>query len=202
VSATEWPPEVAGLPVCPKRNLPIPYIAEVAPDGTGHFTILDEDRARECLAGRLCAMCAERMGGEVALIGDQVSARPDGFFIEPPVHERCAEIAVAGLCPYLSRQRVPRRVPDGDVTILGLTAEELAEVGRTIAKRPPAIVVASSYVAAVAPAKDGGQVIIYQPKGILRVRRFAYDENGRTTEAIPRVTVRVQRRTGRKGGKR
>src|SRR4029077_19473107 len=105
----EWPQALRARPVCPKRQLPIPYIAEIGPGGVGEFTILDNHQAIACLRGRLCAMCGERMDGDVALIGDVVSLKPDGFFIEPPVHERCGEIATGGLCPFLSRERVPRR---------------------------------------------------------------------------------------------
>ena len=48
------------------------------------------------------------MGREVALIGDVVSLEPGGFYIEPPVHESCGELALGGLCPFLSGERVPR----------------------------------------------------------------------------------------------
>ena len=78
VNPGQWPPEVEHLPVCPRRRLPIPFIAEVGAGGIGHFTILDSDRARECLEGRLCAMCGQPMGAEVALLGDVASLEPDG----------------------------------------------------------------------------------------------------------------------------
>jgi hypothetical protein len=193
-----WPPEVARLPVCPKRDLPIPYIAEVAPDGTGHFTVLDAARASQCLERRLCAMCGDPMGAEVTFIGDQASLPPESFWIEPPVHERCAELAVGGLCPYLSRQRVPRRVPDGDMSVIGMTAGELAEVGRAVPKRPVILAVAGSYTAALAPSQQGEPVMVYRTADIIRVRRFTYDASGRLAESRPRETVRVQRRVPRR----
>ena len=120
VNPGQWPPEVEHLPVCPHRKLPIPFIAEVGADGTGHFTILDNDRALACLKHRLCAMCGLPMGAEIALLGDVASLEPGGFWIEPPVHERCAEIAAGGLCPFVSRERVPRRPPEDGVAIVGM----------------------------------------------------------------------------------
>ena len=145
VNPGQWPPEVEHLPVCPHRKLPIPFIAEVGADGTGHFTILDNDRARECLKHRLCAMCGLPMGAEIAFLGDVASLEPDGFWIEPPVHERCAEITAGGLCPFMSRERVPRRPPEDGVAILGLGPDELADVGRSIAKRPSAMAITRTY---------------------------------------------------------
>jgi hypothetical protein len=96
-----WPPELAHLPACTKTGRPIPFIAEVGPDGAAHFTILDEGKARLCLEGRLCAMCSRPMGDEVAFLGDEVSLLPGGFWIEPPICERCAELATgcARTCP-------------------------------------------------------------------------------------------------------
>ena len=147
-----WPTEVAHRPVCPKRKLPIPYINEIAPDGTGLFTILDDDRAAECLKYRLCAMCGLPMG-QAALIGDEVSLTPGGRFREPPVHERCGVVALVdgpagrGLCPFMAGERVPRRPPAEGMAILGPPAE-LAQVGRTIPKRPWVMALVSSYAPA------------------------------------------------------
>jgi hypothetical protein len=209
-----WPREIAHLPVCPHRDLPIPFIAEIAPDGTGNFTILDDRRARECLRGRLCAMCGRYMGDEVALIGDEVSLLPGGFWIEPPVCERCGELAAIGaapgaaLCPYLSRQRVPRRTPDDDVAVVGMTPAELADVGRIIPKRPLVMAIARTYTAALAPSHAGTDVMVYQvrPADIRRLRTFGYGPDGRLAETTPAApppapqprVVRSQRRRTRK----
>lgn len=206
MSKREWPAAVRHLPVCPKRDLPIPYIAEIAPDGHGEFTILDDRRARECLEGRLCAMCGLPMGWWVALIGDPVSVdEPDGgLFIEPPVHEECAELALGGLCPYLSRERVPRRMPQEDVAIAGMTPEEVFEVGRTVAKRPLIMAICHDYYPDWQPSLAGSPIMMYRPGKIVRVRRFGYAD-GRLAEcpaaapaaAAARV-IRTQRRRGRR----
>ncbi len=180
-----WPEAVKALPVCPRRQLPIPYIAEIAPDGAGNFTILDHDRERECLTGRLCAMCGQPMHAEVTFLGDPASLTPGAFWIEPPVHERCAETAAAGLCPFVSGQRVPRRPAAADVPLVGFTPARITEVGRTIPKRPWVMAITRDYSTALYPAHDGSLVTVYQARQIDRVRRFAYGPDGRLAEATP-----------------
>ena len=188
VNPGQWPPEVKHLPVCPHRRLPIPFIAEVGADGVGHFTILDNDRARECLRHRLCAMCGLPMGAEIALLGDVASLEPGGFWIEPPVHERCAEIAASGLCPFVSRERVPRRPPEDGVAIVGMGPDELADVGRSIPKRPCVMAIAESYTAALTLSHVGAPVMVYLAGPIVRVRRYAWDADGRLAEVLPAPT--------------
>jgi hypothetical protein len=215
VADRRWPAEIAHLPVCPKRGLPIPYIAEIAPDGTANFTILDHDRARECLERRLCAMCGRPMDGPVALLGDEVSLLPGGMFIEPPVHERCGEIALVddgprgwdrGVCPFLAGELVPRRPPDDNVAIIGMTAGELTEIGRTVAKRPMIMAITGTYRPVMAPSSDGrSAVMVYQPGPVERVRRFFYGPGGCLAEVPARAPVRVvrtPRRTQHKRGAR
>jgi len=200
VNPGQWPPEVKHLPVCPHRRLPIPFIAEVGPDGIGHFTILDNKRARDCLERRLCAMCGLPMGAEVALLGDAASLRPSGIWIEPPVHERCAEIAASGLCPFVSRERVPRRPPEDGVAIVGMGPDELADVGRTIAKRPWVMAIARTYTTGLVISHGGHPVMVYQADAIVRVRRYAWDAAGKLAEVLPAPTraVRVVRNQPRR----
>lgn len=191
-----WPEALKARPVCPKRGLPIPFIAEVGDDGVGHFTILDNEHKEQCLKYRLCAMCSGPMGEEIALVGDVVSLDPGGFFIEPPIHEGCAEIALGGLCPYLSHQRVPRRpLLDDKVAVIG-DPGELVTVGREIAKRPMIVAITQTYRPALIPTSKGSLTMIYQPGRVLRVRRFEWS-GGRAVEVQPRPqrpVVRTQRR--------
>jgi hypothetical protein len=200
VNPDQWPSEVEHLPVCPHRRLPIPFIAEVGADGVGHFTILDNERARDCFEHRLCAMCGLPMGAEIALLGDVASLKPGGFWIEPPVHERCAEIAADGLCPFVSRERVPRRPPEDGVAIVGMGPDELADVGRAIAKRPCVMAITKSYGVGLAPSHAGTPVMVYLAGPIVRVRRYAWDANGKLAEVQPAATrtVRVVRNQPRR----
>jgi hypothetical protein len=185
-----WPAEVAHRPVCPKRDLPIPFINEIDPDtGAGEFGILDDRQARKCVEGRLCATCGLPMGEFVALLGDVVSLKPGGFYIEPPVHERCGEIAAVdgphgrGLCPFMAGERVPRRLYDGpDVAIVGTTAGELATIGRTVPKRDWIMAITRDYAPAMTMSQAGSLVMIYQAGRIERVRRFTYGPDGWLTE--------------------
>jgi hypothetical protein len=211
-----WPAEVAHLPVCPHRDLPIPFINEIGPGGVGEFGILDDVQARKCVAGRLCATCGRPMGEFVALLGDVVSLKPGGFYIEPPVHERCGEVAAVdgphgrGLCPFMAGERVPRRLYDGgDVAILGTTPGELATVGRTVPKRDWIMVITREYAPAMAMSQAGSLVMIYQAVGRPeRVRRFTYGPDGWLTEvrapgpAAKAGPRRQPRRTTRAGRRR
>jgi len=200
VNPDKWPPEVEHLPVCPHRRLPIPFIAEVGVGGIGHFTILDDNRARECLKHRLCAMCGLPMGAEIALLGDVVSLEPGGFWIEPPVHERCAEIAGSGLCPFVSRERVPRRPPEDGVAIVGMGRDELADVGRSIPKRPWVMAITESYTVGLALTHVGTAAMVYQAGPIVRVRRYAWDADGKLAEVLsaPTRAVRMVRNQPRR----
>jgi hypothetical protein len=178
----DWPPEIRHLPVDPQWNLPIPYIAERV-GGETHWGILEPARVRECYRLRLCAMCGRPMDGEVALYGDVVSLRPppDGFFIEPPVHERCIEIALGGVCPFISREDYRRRrMDDPSVMLLG-DREALREVGRTVAKRPAIVAIADTYAMANVLNEGGLMPVYVAPEGFVRVRRYAWI-NGAATE--------------------
>jgi hypothetical protein len=203
-----WPACVRDMPVCPKRGLPIPFINEIGPGGVGVFTILDDRQASKCLRGRLCAMCGEPMGAEVALIGDEVSLLPGGFYIEAPVHEDCGLAALGGMCPFMAGQRVPRRDHSADptVAIVGTTAGHLTEVGRVIPKRPWAMAITKTYTPAMIPSSSGGLVMVYQAGPVLRLRRFAYGPDGLLAEVTPEPAravraVRHPRRAGRKRGR-
>jgi hypothetical protein len=195
VTANDWPPEVRHLPVDERWKLPVPYIVE-RPGGVPNFGVLDPRIARECYAGRLCAMCGLKMGAEVALYGDVVSLEPDGFYIEAPIHERCAEIALGGLCPFISRENYRRRRVGDDPTIAIVgDRDHLPEVGRSIAKRPSILAIANDYEMAMMVTDNGGLMPVYLAPVVVRVRRFGWVD-GRACEVLPgppepqrRVTV-------------
>jgi hypothetical protein len=182
------PPELRHMPVDPKRQLPIPYIVERGPDGIANFGVLDPRRAAECYEHRLCAMCALVMGAEVALYGDVTSLKPDGFYIEAPVHERCAEIALGGLCPFISLAAYPRRrMDDPQVAVLG-DRDALREVGRTVAKRPSILAIAHRYQMALMMTEDGSMPV-YLASDVIRVRHYAWI-GGEAREAGPATAPR------------
>ena len=131
-------------------------------------------------------MCGQPMGAEVALLGDVASLEPDGFWIEPPVHERCAELAAAGLCPFVSRQRVPRRPPEAGVAIIGTGPGRArrrwpgpSPSGRWI------VAITRTYTAGLVISGSGSPVMVYQAGPIERVRRYAWDAAGKLAEVLP-----------------
>lgn len=184
-----WPPSVAGLPVCPHRQLPIPFINEIGPGGVGEFRVFGQEQAEACIRHRLCAMCGQPMGAEVALVGDEMALAADGgWFIEPPVHEQCGLDAISGMCPYLSSAKVPRHDHSGDPTVAlaaGWTAETLRDVGRGTAKRPIVMAICRAYRPGLYPSQGGGAVTIYQAGPLVRVRRFEYGPDGWLAEVTP-----------------
>jgi hypothetical protein len=192
VRRDELPPELAHMPWDERRQLPIPHIVE-RPGGIANFGVLDPRRARDCYAGRLCAMCGLKMGAEVTLYGDVASLEPDGFYIEAPIHERCAEIALiwppppdttGGLCPFISRESWPRRRQDDpQVAVLG-DREMLRTIGRTVAKRPSILAIANSYQMAMMITEDTGQMPVYLAPDVVRVRRFGWAD-GVAREVLP-----------------
>lgn len=202
----DLPPEIRHMPWDERRQLPIPHIVE-RPGGIANFGVLDPRRARECYAGRLCAMCGLKMGAEVTLYGDVVSLEPDGFYIEAPIHERCAEIALTwtpdatpgGLCPFISRESYPRRrIDDPEVAVL-MDREVLRQVGRTVEKRPSILAIAHRYEMAMMLADEGRMPVYLAPK-VIRVRRFGWVD-GMAREILPEpeperevTIIRVQTR--------
>lgn len=172
--ATRWPAEIAHLPLCPVRKLPVPFITPME-GGRAAWTVLDPQKQVQCLKGRLCAMCGRKMGGEIAFLCDQAAL--NAYTIEPPVHERCAEIAAAGLCPFVSLEQVPRR--PGDPRDVYACPPETME---GMAKRPFIIAVCETYEPVLASGYGADdRMLVFVPGPAVRVRRFAWAA-GRLTE--------------------
>jgi len=173
VNRDDVPPELAHLPWSDRWQLPVPHIVE-RPGGVPNFGVLDPRRAKQCYERRLCAMCGLPMTGEVALYGDVVSLEPEGFYIEAPTHERCMELALLGVCPFISRENYRRRrVDDPEVMVLG-NRDVLPQIGREIAKRPSIVAIAEHYQMAMMIDGDQHMPVYLTPRGVLRVRRFAW----------------------------
>lgn len=179
----DLPAEIRHMPIDPRRGLPIPFINERDERGNANFAVLDPRRAIVCYRERLCAMCGLKMGAEVALYGSEHCLEPDGFFIEAPVHEKCMRIALAGVCPFISRETYPRRrIDDPQVAVLG-DREKLREVGRSIPKTPALVVIAGAYQMATMWSEDG-TMPVYLTRDIVRVLRFGWLD-GKAREMLP-----------------
>lgn len=179
--AEKWPAALRARPLCTKRKITIPFIAEVDPvTGVANFGVFDSAKVKACVDGRLCAMCGARMGAEIAFIGD-AEGLGDKEWIEPPVHERCAEVAMAGLCPFVALERVPRRPVQEGVGVVAIDAAELEQVGRTIAKRPSVMALTRTYKPILVRNHAGGVSVMYRAGPLTRLRRYAW-RDGRLAE--------------------
>jgi len=165
-----WAPVTRHLPVDPKRGLPVPFITAWNDDGTADWRGLDPERQALALRGRLCALCGKTMYAWLAFLGDAVSTGPGGGYVEPPLHEACAEVTVAGMCPFVSRERVPWQ-PTGDKDVLLCPAEKVY----TGPKRDWVIAIVKSYAPELRPGHGAAaETLVYIPGKIFRTRRFTY----------------------------
>lgn len=163
----DWPAAVAGLPVCPKRQLPIPYSTARWPDGTGRFAVNDVARKLRCGRERLCGICGTALGWWVVFLAEDHGPMLQTTFTDAPVHEECAEASLQ-LCPYIAKPRVPRRLDPEAAHPEGWTPDKdkagwLMWVTRTYRMVPQ-------------PAAGGGTVWGFRPAPAVRIRRFAYQD--------------------------
>jgi hypothetical protein len=175
-----WAECTRHLPVDPKRGLPVPFITPWNDDGTADWRGLDPAKQQACLKGRLCALCGRPMFAWVVFLGDKVSAQPGGGYVEPPLHERCAEATMAGMCPYMSRRDVPWQATDHP-------AEVLLGDGSVYAgpRRDVVMAYVKSYRLELRPASGAADwAPVYIPAKVARTRRYTWDERGHAAEAL------------------
>lgn len=107
---SEWPAALAGLPVCPVRDLPIPVSSGRDPDtGAGQFGVNDLLIKLSCGLTRACGVCGRGLGATIVFLAVDHGADPATLvFSDPGMHEACAAASMA-LCPFIRHERVPRR---------------------------------------------------------------------------------------------
>jgi hypothetical protein len=180
---SRWPACVRDLPECPVRKLPAPFAAEVEPDGRVNFTALDPYRKQDIIRYRLCGICGKPLTHWIVFLGDWLSTQggDDGVYVDPPMHEACC-LASIELCPYIARERVPRRPPrPQDVMISPAGTFEGP-------KRPWVMAYTRDFKIVVTRAwGDAEASQVFRPAKIARTRWFAYGPDGliRETE-VPR----------------
>tara|TARA_R110000824_G_scaffold2646_1_gene12208 strand:+ start:114 stop:572 length:459 start_codon:yes stop_codon:yes gene_type:complete len=81
------------------RGLPIPWTVQVT-DGIPDFKRLEAHRVDKAYRQRLCFLCGQSMGKEVAFVGGPASAK-SRLYTDGPNHEACAVFA-AETCPHLA----------------------------------------------------------------------------------------------------
>lgn len=173
-----WPQRVRHLPVCPKRGLPIPYSTARNADGTGRYEANDVARKIQCGRERLCGLCGLPLGWWLVFLGeDRGVPQAKTVFSDAPLHEACAQVSVGlcaeapvGLCPYISRPRVPRRG--------GANTAAPARFDGGAPKTGWVMLVTRSYRMVSQPARGGGTVVAFRPGRAVRIRRFFYDAGG------------------------
>ena len=161
-AADQWPAALAGLPVCPRRGLPVPFSSGRDEDGTGRFGRNDPLAKLLCGIGRRCGVCGGPLGdGEIVfLVLNRGVPLRQPVFPDPANHEPCAEAAMA-LCPYIARPKVPGR--DGD-------------------PKPGWLIwVTRSYE--LVPGRNAAADFLPGPP--VRIRRFRYAPDGVLTETAP-----------------
>lgn len=96
------PPAIALLPK-DRRGYPIPYSAEIKPDGTPDFTTINMMKWLKAYKFRLCGICGKSMHGRLFFIGGPLLVA-NRYSFDHPMHEDCARYSLQ-VCPFLSMLR-------------------------------------------------------------------------------------------------
>ena len=81
------------------RNLPIPYIALIRPDGQPDFRVTDEAKRISVIRHRLCQLCGDQLGRWFFFVGGVNSFKSNAYF-EPACHLDCLIYAMQ-VCPFI-----------------------------------------------------------------------------------------------------
>lgn len=93
-----------GLPV--HRGYPVPkFVAWI--NGEPDFRVMSNTHFKACLQFRLCWLCGEKLGANIAFVIGPMCA-VNRVSSEPPSHRECA-IFGATACPFLARPEARRR---------------------------------------------------------------------------------------------
>lgn len=104
-------------------NLPIPFVNEyqdATVSGSGwDFATINGERTLECIKGRLCGVCGQRLEYWMAFVGGPPAAA-EGVYADPPMHPECARDALT-LCPHMFRREGRRRVHSNGLVPPGMS---------------------------------------------------------------------------------
>lgn len=102
------PERLRRLPV-DERGFPVPFFVAIV-DGKPDHRVVDHDKLKRAVTGKLCWLCGEHLGAHRAfVIGPMCSITRTSA--EPPSHRDCALYAVQA-CPFLTRPHAKRRPAD------------------------------------------------------------------------------------------
>jgi hypothetical protein len=126
------------------RGIPIPFLAMRDIDGTPHFTVNDHTRHLQCLAEDRCGICGKRLLRGRSFVGGPMSAfHPQGCYIDPPMHQECAEYALR-VCPYLAAPKYIKRIDEAKIDPSKIPNSIILQDSTTIPARPPLFVMVTS----------------------------------------------------------
>jgi hypothetical protein len=158
------------------RGYPIPAMVLIDDGGRPHFQINDERKRQKCIEEDRCAICGTKLFRGRWFVGGPLSAFSErGSYIDPPLHQECAEFALA-VCPYLAAPHYGKEI--GVKTLKGRSATGIgiAIDPTTLPDRPPFFVavmaVATDVIrqADVANPLDGHAALGYTPEMVRFVR--------------------------------
>lgn len=116
------PHRIAALPIDPVRLLPVPWFVQWI-DGKPEWRVADGERFRRAINEKLCWVCGQKLGANLAFILGPMCA-VNRVSAEPPCHRDCAEFSVKA-CPFLSRPAMERR--EGNFLCEGKSAGHMIE---------------------------------------------------------------------------
>jgi hypothetical protein len=85
------------------RNLPIPYIALIKPDGEPDFRVTDEDKRKSVISNRWCQLCGQPLGKVCFFTGGTQAAVANAYY-EPAAHLDCLVYAMQ-VCPFIAGKK-------------------------------------------------------------------------------------------------
>jgi hypothetical protein len=131
-------------------DYPVPFVQQVI-NGKPDFRVVDRVKVLECVEEKLCAICGKDLGEFCFFIGGDKS-KDNALFVDPPMHEPCAEFA-SKACSFLSGEREYSQRPV-DETVVRI--EQMAS-----AKRPERMYILRTRTKKIhlVRTKDGGIVI-------------------------------------------
>lgn len=106
IADVPMPSGIAKLPR-DRQGRPIPWFVATLPDGSRDFRIVEPRRHGEAHTLKLCWICGQPRGANLAFtIGPMCAV--NRISAEPPAHRDCAVFS-AKVCPFLSRPSMRRR---------------------------------------------------------------------------------------------
>jgi len=142
------PARIARLPVCPVRQVPVPWFVAWI-DGKPEFRMAHGAKRATALNQNRCWVCGSNLGGERVFVAGPMCV-VNRVSAEPPVHLECGEYS-ARACPFLSKPHMVRREagrPEGN-----------DPPGHMIARNPGCVAVVHSLGFRLVPDGKGQQLI-------------------------------------------